>query len=148
MAAKHIKDHVAKAMDFATGKLMDSLSFLKDIKESSIEKIGSLVNDILGLAPLIEVSGFNMRDIHVEVGIPPGIVIAFVKEKDVDAETINKLLEENKDKEMLKLIVRALQKADTMQREMNLSHYKFQGLSMKIGLPPDISLKFSRAGNE
>ena len=147
MTAKHIKEHVAKAMDFATEKLMDSLSFLKDIKESSIEKIGHLVNDILGLAPLIEVSGFNMRDINVEVGIPPGIVIAFVKEKDVDAETINKLLEENKDKEMLKLIVRALQKADTMQREMNLSHYKFQGLSMKIGVPPDLSLKFSRIGN-
>jgi len=71
--------------------------------------------------------------------------ISFVKEKDVDAETINQLLEDNKDKEMLKLIVRALLKADALQKGMDLSHYKFSGLSMKIGLPPDISLKFVRA---
>jgi len=42
------------------------------------------------------------------------------------------------------LIVRALLKADALQKGMNLSHYKFNGLSMKIGLPPDISLKFTR----
>ena len=70
--------------------------------------------------------------------------ISFVKEKDVDTETINQLLEENKDKEMLKLIVRALLKADLLQKGMKLSHYKFNGLNMKIGLPPDISLKFTR----
>jgi len=84
------------------------------------------------------------KSICVEAGIPPGMSISFVKEKDVDAETINQLLEENKEKEMLKLIVRALLKADALQKGMNLSHYKFNGLSMKIGLPPDISLKFTR----
>jgi hypothetical protein len=68
------------------------------------------------LAPLIEVTGFNMKDVSVDVGIPPGMTISFVKEKDVDAETINQLLEENKDKEMLKLIVRALLKADALQK--------------------------------
>jgi len=44
----------------------------------------------------------------------------------------------------LKLIVRALLKADLLQKGMKLSHYKFNGLNMKIGLPPDISLKFTR----
>jgi len=46
---------------------------------------------------------------------------------------------------MLKLIVRALLKADALQKGMNMSHYKFSGLVMKIGLPPDVSLKFVRA---
>jgi hypothetical protein len=39
--------------------------------------------------------------------------ISFIKEKDVDAETINQLLEDNNDKDMLKLIVRALLKGRT-----------------------------------
>jgi hypothetical protein len=51
--------------------------------------------------PLIEVAGFNMKDVSIEAGIPPGITISFVKEKDVDPETIKQLLEDNKDKEML-----------------------------------------------
>lgn len=145
MATADIKTSVADALSFASDKLKDSLSFLKDIKDSSADKINGFVNDILGLAPLIEVTGFNMKDVSVEVGIPPGITISFVKEKDVDAETIDKLIKENEDKEMLKLIVRSLQKADALQKGMDLSHYKFNGLNMKIGLPPDISLKFTRS---
>jgi hypothetical protein len=142
-----LKETVSDVLNFTSDKLTASLSFLKDAKEAGAEKINGFVNDILGLAPLIEVTGFNMKDVSVDAGIPPGMSISFVKEKDVDAETINQLLEDNKDKEMLKLIVRALLKADAMQKGMNMSHYKFSGLSMKIGLPPDISLKFTRAAN-
>jgi hypothetical protein len=144
MATTDLKETVSDVLNFASDKLTASLSFLKDAKEAGAEKMTGFVNDILGLAPLIEVTGFNMKDVSVEVGIPPGLSISFVKEKDVDADTINQLLEANKDKEMLKLIVRALLKADSLQKGMNLSQYKFSGLSMKIGLPPDISLKFVR----
>ena len=145
MTTTDLKETVSDVLNFASDKLTASLSFLKDAKEAGADKINGFVNDILGMAPLIEVTGFNMKDVSVDVGIPPGMSISFVKEKDVDAETINQLLEDNKDKEMLKLIVKALLKADALQKGMNLSHYKFSGLSMKIGLPPDISLKFVRA---
>jgi hypothetical protein len=144
MTTADLKSSVADVMNFASDKLTASLSFLKDAKEARTEKITGFVNDILGLAPLIEVTGFNMKDVGVDAGIPPGMSISFIKEKDVDAETINQLLEDNNDKDILKLIVRALLKADALQKGMNLSHYKFNGLSMKIGLPPDISLKFTR----
>ena len=110
----------------------------------SQDKLKTLVNDILCLAPLIEVTGFNMTDVSVDVSIPPGISLQFVKEKDVDPGTIEKLLEENKDKKILILIVQGLKKADDLQKGINLSHYLFRGLSMKIGIPPDISLKYTR----
>jgi hypothetical protein len=54
------------------------------------------------------------------------------------------LLEDHKDKEMLRVIVKGLQKADEVQKAMNLGDYTFRGLSMTLGLPPDMSLKFSR----
>lgn len=139
-----LKTDLKETVSAMGDKLKDSFSFLKDMKEASLEKINTLVNDILGLAPLIEVTGFNMKEVSVDVGIPPGISISFIKEKDVDAETIHQLLEDNKDKEILKLIIRGLQKADSIQKGMNLSHYIFRGLNMKIGLPPDMSLKFVR----
>ena len=144
MAIADLKSNVADVMSSASDKLINTLSFLKDVKEAGGEKINTLVKDIPGLAPLIEVTGFNMKEVSIDATIPPGIGISFFKEKEVDDDTINKLLEDNKDKEMLKLIVRALQKADGLQKGMNLSHYKFYGLNMKIGLPPDVSLKFSR----
>ena len=85
-----------------------------------------------------------MRDVIVDVTIPPSITLQFLKEKEIDEKTIDDMLVQNNDKEMLTLIVRALQKADSLQKAMNLSHYKFSWLGMKVGLPPDISLKFTR----
>ena len=111
--------------------------------ESSIQ-YSALVNDILGLAPLIEMTGFSMRDVSMDIGIPLGVTLSFTKERDLEPEEIEKMIEENKDKEILGLIVRGLQKADAMQKAMNLTNYKFGGLGMKIGLPPDVSLKFTR----
>ena len=139
-----IKASISNAVDTLDIKLKDSLSFLKDMKEMAADKLNTLVSDILGLAPLIEVTGFNMKEVSVDAGFPTGITLAFVKERDIDSETIDKMLAEHKDQQILSLIVRGLQKADNMQKGMNLAHYKFRGLSMKIGLPPDISLKFTR----
>src|SRR5262245_14102519 len=140
-----IKSTMSGVVETVDSKLKDSLSFLNDIKEAGWEKVNTLVNDILGLAPLIEVTGFSMRDVSVDASIPPSITLGFVKQKEVDPAAIEKLLEENKDKEILRLIVKGLLKADSLQKGMKLSHYLFRGLTMKIGLPPDISLKFSRA---
>jgi hypothetical protein len=125
-------------------KFKKSLSFLTDIKEAGWDNGTMLVNDLMGLAPLIGRRGFNMEKISVDASIPPCITQTFLKEKEVEPETIDKLLEENKDKELLTLIIRALQKADALRKGMKLPDYKFRGLSMKIGIPPDISLKFSR----
>ena len=144
MGIEKIKSGISDVVESIDSGVQDSISFMKDMKEASWEKVSSSINEILGLAPLIEATGFNMKDLSVDATIPPGIVFSFIKEKEVSSEDIDKLLNENKNKDILNLIVRALQKADSIQKSMNLSHYKFNGLTMKFGFPPDISLKFSR----
>jgi hypothetical protein len=86
--------------------------------------------------------GFNMKEVNVDASFPPGISLSFDKEKEVDAATVEKLLTENKDRQLLSLIVGGLQNADAMQKNMEITGYYFQGLGMKIGFPPDICLKF------
>jgi hypothetical protein len=144
MDLKEVKVSLSGVVNSMNDTLKDSISQLKELKEAGTDKISELVNNILELAPLIEVTGFNMKDISVDIGIPPGISIAFSKEKDIDSAAIDQLLEENEDKEMLRIIVKSLQKADSAQKAMKLGDYKFRGLNMKLGFPPDMSLKFSR----
>lgn len=141
---EQLKSGLSTATSGVGEKLKDSFSFLSDLKDAGWDKVTTLINDILGLAPLIEVTGFSMRDVIVDATIPPSITLQFLKEKEIDEKAIDDMLEQNNDKEMLALIVRALQKADSLQKAMNLSHYKFSSLGMKVGLPPDISLKFTR----
>jgi len=138
-----VKSGISGAVDAIDSKLKDSLSFLSDIKEEGWEKVTTLINDIPGLAPLIEQTGYSMRDISIDASVPPGITIFFAKEKEVDPSIVENLLEQNREKQLLTMLVSGLQKADSLRKELNLSHYKFHGLGMKAGLPPPISLRFS-----
>jgi hypothetical protein len=144
MSLEKMKSGLSDTISSLDTRLKEFLSFLTDIKEAGCDKVTAPVKDILSLAPLIELTGFNMKEISVDASMPPGITQTFLKEKEVDPETIDKLLEENKEKELLTLIVRASQRADALQNGIKLPDYKFRGLSRKMGLPPDISLKFSR----
>ena len=148
MPIDKLKSGISEAVFSASETMKNSLSFLSDLKDAGWEKVNAFINDILGLAPLIEVTGFSIKEVISDATIPPSIIIQFIKEKEAHAQAIEDMLEQNKDKEMLTLIVRALQKADSLQNAMKLSHYKFSGLNMKIGLPPDISLRFTRVVKE
>ena len=147
MPIEKIKSGISEAVSSVSETMKNSFSFLSDLKDAGWEKVNSFINDILGLAPLIEVTGFSIREVIADATIPPGIILQLIKEKDADAQAIEEMLEQNKEKEILTLIVRALQKADSLQKTMKLSHYKFSGLNMKIGLPPDIGLRFTRVEN-
>ena len=120
---------------------------MSDLKEAGSEKVNAFVNKIEDLAPLLDQMGFNMNELDVGIGIPPEINLAFTKEKDVDAETIEILLKENVDKPLLSMIIHSLQNADALVKAMNLSNYKLAQLSMKIGVPPDMSIKLLRIEN-
>jgi hypothetical protein len=147
MVLEKIKSGLTSVASSIESTLDESLSFLSDIKEAGSEKIDAFVNKIQDLAPLIDQMGFNMNELEVGIGIPPEINLGFEKEKDVDAETIEKLLKANEDKPLLSLIIHTLQKADALVKGMNLSNYKLGQLSMKIGVPPDVNIKLLRIEN-
>src|SRR5881275_863478 len=110
MVLEKIKSGFTAVASSIGNTLDDSLSFLSDVKEAGAEKLEAFVNKIQDLAPLLDQMGFNMNELEVGIGIPPEINLVFEKEKDVDAETIEKLLKEHEDKPLLSLIIHTLQK--------------------------------------
>ena len=143
-----LKEGLKDTLDTVSDKFQDSVDALKELHAAGTEKVSDFANDILGLSPLIEEAGFNMKDLNVDIGLPPSISIGFEKEKNIDPAAVDKLMEEHKDKKMLRVILQALMKADAMQKSMNLSHYKFAGVHVKLGIPPDVILKFVRNNTE
>jgi hypothetical protein len=80
MTTTDLKETVSDVLNLASDRLTASLSFLKEAKEAGAEKITGFVNDILGW-PLIEVTGFNMKDVSVDVGIPPVCPFRLLRKK-------------------------------------------------------------------
>ena len=76
-----LKNGLKKTVSTMEDKVKDSFSFLKDMRESSLDRIKTLVNDILALAPLIEVTGFNMKEVSVDAGIPRPSASRLLKKK-------------------------------------------------------------------
>lgn len=103
-----------------------------------------LLNKIVELAPLVDLIGFNMKELIVQGGIPESATVIFIKERDVDPAIIEAVLKENESKELLGLLVRALQKGETLQKKLKLSNYLFSSMHLKLGVPPEVSLRFLR----
>lgn len=124
----------------AVGSVADKIAELKD---NGAEKIMEYFNEMTASFPLIEESGFQVDSINVDIALPPDISIALHKKKEVPRETIEKLIEENEDKKMLVIILRALLTADSMQQKITLNKFAFTCVSVKLGIPPAVSLKYS-----
>jgi len=133
--------------DIKSGLINASASInrrLKETKDNSEDRSSIVLDKIAQLAPLIDLIGFNMEEMVLQAGIPAGATVIFAKKKDVDEATIEAILKKNENKEMLALIVRALQKADSLQKKMKFSHYNFTKFYLKLGVPPEVSLRFLR----
>ncbi len=76
------------------------------------------------------------------MGIPPDVVLTFRKEKQISSEAIQELIEQHKDKEILTLILKALLTANTLQSKITFDKFFFAGVSIKLGIPPQVSLKY------
>jgi hypothetical protein len=133
--------------DIKSGLINASASInrrLKETKDNGEDRSSIILDKIAQLAPLIDLIGFDMEELVLQAGIPAGATVIFAKKKDVDEATIEAILKKNENKEMLALIVRALQKADSLQKKMKLSHYSFAKFYLKLGVPPEVSLRFLR----
>ena len=136
--------------DIKSGLINASASInrrLKETKDNGEDRSSIILNKIAQLAPLIDLIGFDMEELVLQAGIPAGATVIFAKKKDVDEATIEAILKKNENKEMLALIVRALQKADTLQKKMKLSHYNFAKFYLKLGVPPEVSVRFLRVND-
>jgi len=133
--------------DVKAGLINASASINRKLKEMNVngkDRTTLLLNKIVELAPVVDLIGFNMKELLVQGGIPESATVIFLKERDVDPATIEAILKENEDNDLLALLVRALQKGETLQKRLRLSNYLFSSIHLKLGVPPEVSLRFLR----
>ncbi len=78
------------------------------------------------------------------MALPPTISISLDQVENISDEEEEKLLEENKDKTFVYAILVALFKANAIQKSINSVQYKFNGLSIGLGLTPSMEMKFGK----
>jgi hypothetical protein len=136
------------ALHKLTGKLKEKVdgasSLLSDFKDESKEKIIDQVNSLGPILPIIAEVGYQLEAFNIVLSIPPGISLQFKKVKDVPKEKIDRILEQNKDKELLKMVVTSLVSADALHNRVKVGTCVFTGVLLDLSIPPKVHLKFGR----
>ncbi len=137
MALKNIKGAIKD-------KVSSTKDFLGNMKNQSVEKVLDYVNSINDVLPIIAKTGYTLKAMSIDVTIPPGVNLDFQKTAEVSRATIEKILEDNKDRPVLKLIVDSLVSANELHNKIKLGNMKFVGILVELSIPPKVTMKFSK----
>ena len=158
--SENLRQQADKAMDSvntATDKLkelgnnsadqaLDMVSLLREkvnqVKDAGFEKLKAGIDELSSGMPLIEQSGFEVKDVTIGLGIPPEVVITFKKHHAVSSADIERLIEANADKKILGPILQALLTANNIQSKITMGKFTFSGVAIKVGIPPEVSLRY------
>ncbi len=112
------------------------------INEAISNKVKTIINDFINAAPLIEEAGFRIRDLEVELSIIPKLIPHFEKLNDTDEATRISIIEQVKDKRIIRLLLKALFKADNFQQSLNMGNMEFTAIEIEITAIPAIRLLY------
>jgi hypothetical protein len=133
---------ITKLKDNLKEKVSGASEYLDDLKEEGKEKIINYVNGLTDIIPIIAETGYRLKGIDMEVSIPPGVDMHFEKFKTISKEKIDEILEANKDKDLLRSIVKALVTADEFHKKLKMGDLLLTDISVNLSLPPKITIKF------
>ncbi len=114
------------------------------LKDYGIEKINETWAQIESSSAIFQKTGYSITAINIDLSIPPSITLELDQIENISDDEEEKLLEENKDKQLIYLVLVALFKANAIQKSINSVQYKFSGLTIGMGLTPNIEMKFKK----
>lgn len=121
-----------------------NIDILGGIKDYGLEKLNDAWAQIEGSAEVFQKTGYSITAIDINLAIPPTITLSLDQIENINDDAELALLEENKNKTILYPILVALFKANAVQKSINSVQYKFSGLTIGLGLTPNIDMKFKK----
>lgn len=116
---------------------------IEEFRDSSVDKIKAMLSNINNSNEFFDKSGFHLQNLKVSLGIPPVISVQFTITGKITSEERTALLEEIKDNNMIRLIVKCLFKASDFYDKIKFGNYKLSHVEIELGLIPGINMEFT-----
>jgi len=137
-----IKDKMSDLKEDIWGE--EQKQIIQEFKDSGIVKIKEVLENIGGSSTIFLQSGYELKDVSINLGIPPVIVSTFHFIKDIPEEEQRKVLEETKKSTLIHLIITCLLKASNYFDKIKIGDYKMNSVSISLGLTPGININFTK----
>jgi hypothetical protein len=129
--------------DMAAGVKEQLADVTTDIKEMSAAKLDEALGDLNAALPILRDAGYVLDGVTVKLGLAPQIVANFAGGAVVPEERVDALLAEHSGRKLTTLLVKAVRHATTLQSKLTISGMRADGLSLEVGLVPQVTVKFS-----
>ena len=123
----------------------DMMSKAQELTGAAAEGVSGYLDEFNQALPTIHALGFTVQSFSVGMGLIPEIAATLVASvDDVDVGKLKELIDANKERRVLVAILKALEAAYNVKKQV--PNIPFEGLEvdMKLGLPPHIGVQFLR----
>ncbi len=114
-----------------------------ELKDAGVAQLAATIDDFNASLPVLREAGYTLSGVDIGIGLPPKVSAAFVVSADVSTEAVERLLAEHGEKKLTVLLVRSLHQAWQLQTKVKIAGLRANGLSVEVGLIPEVSVKFA-----
>jgi len=91
---------------------------------------------------LIEKAGYRLNGLDIEIGIPPQLIPKFSIREHISAEQQQEVLAEARSNRLVLAVLKAMFKANELQRFVKLGSLEFTELAIELGTLPKVRMRF------
>ena len=114
-----------------------------ELKDAGLAQLVAVTEEFNASLPVFQEAGYTLSGVDIGVGLPPKLTAEFVVSADVSPEALEQLLAKHAEKKLTVLLVRSLHQAWQLHNKIQIAGLRPQGLSIEVGLIPEVCLKFA-----
>ena len=113
-----------------------------EAREAGLSQLGDLLEDFNAAVPVLRTAGFTVKEVMIELGLPPKVVAAFNMGGDISEEEVDALIQQNADHRLTAMLLRSLLLAWKLHKKIHFVGMQVRELAVEIGLLPMVTIKF------
>ena len=138
----------AALADVANGVKDQLADATAEVKTLGLAKLEEALADFNAAIPVLREAGYLLESVNIKIGLTPQVVANFCAGPAVPEERVDTLLAAHAGKKFTTLMVKSVYQATRLQSSLSIRGMRPSGLSVEIGLVPQVTVKFSPASEE
>ena len=129
--------------DIATGVKDQLADVTAEMKSLGIAKLDEALADFNAALPVLREAGYVLESASIKLGLVPQVTANFSAGTPVPETRVEALLSEHAERKLTTLMVKTVYQATKLQSALNIRGMRPSGLSVDVGLVPQVTVKFS-----
>ncbi len=113
-----------------------------------LEQLNTAIDEVSNGSDEIREAGYELRKIILEIGLIPKAGLTVAKLREVGQDEIAAIVERNKEKKWLALLLRTLMRANRVMHKIHLRGRKVSSIEIDLSVPPVARLTFQLPKSE